>query len=100
MKSSRCAGFYRSRHPERTVLFRVIFHHFDRFLSEYESRFQAEYDFLRPIIKEAVEKYLDCGNPSCGFAWVRCPDCGLGDFRLFGRLELPQECIPALSTRP
>ena len=32
------AGIYRSRHPERTVLYRVLFHYFDRFLAEYESR--------------------------------------------------------------
>jgi hypothetical protein len=24
--------------------------------------------FFRPIVKEVVEKYLDCGNPRCGFA--------------------------------
>jgi ribosomal protein S27E len=54
----------------------VLFHYFDQFLAEYESRFQGEYGFLRHIIKEVVEKYLDCGNPRCGFARVRCPDCG------------------------
>jgi len=27
------AGVYRPRHPERTVLYRVLFHHFDRFLT-------------------------------------------------------------------
>jgi len=62
------AGVYRPRHPERTVLYRVLFHYFDRFISEYESRFQRDYGFLRPIIKEVVERYLDCGNPKCGFA--------------------------------
>jgi len=70
------AGVYRSRHPERTVLYRVLFHYFDRFLTEYEHRFEKEYGFLRPIIKEVVERYLDCGNPHCGFARIRCPDCG------------------------
>jgi ribosomal protein S27E len=69
-------GVYRPRHPERTALYRVLFHYFDRFLSEYESRFQREYGFLRPIIKEVVDRYLDCGNPRCGFARIRCPDCG------------------------
>jgi ribosomal protein S27E len=54
----------------------VLFHYFDTFLAEYESRFEKEYGFLRPIIKEVVERYLDCGNPRCGFARVRCPDCG------------------------
>jgi len=69
------SGVYRPRHPERTALYRVIFHYFDRFLAEYESRFEKKYGFLRPIIKEVVERYLDCGNPRCGFARIRCPDC-------------------------
>jgi len=69
------AGVYRPRHPERTVLYRVLFHHFDRFLTEYEGRFEREYGYFRPIVKEVVEKYLDCGNPRCGFARIRCPDC-------------------------
>ena len=69
-------GVYRPRHPERTVLYRVLFHYFDRFLTEYEHRFQKEYGFFRPIVKEVVERYLDCGNARCGFARIRCPDCG------------------------
>jgi ribosomal protein S27E len=69
------AGVYRPRHPERTVLYRVLFHHFDRFLTEYESRFEREYGFFWPIVQEVVERYLDCGNPRCGFARIRCPDC-------------------------
>jgi len=69
------AGVYRPRHPERTAFYRVLFHYFDRFLAEYESRFEKQYGYLRPIIKEVVERYLDCGNPRCGFARIRCPDC-------------------------
>jgi len=30
------AGFYRLRHPERTVLYQVQFHHFDRFIAEFK----------------------------------------------------------------
>ena len=30
-------GFNRPRHPERTVLYRVLFHHFERFVAEYKS---------------------------------------------------------------
>ena len=70
------AGVCRPRHPERTVPYRVLFHHFDSFVAEYESRFEKEYGFLRPIVKEVVERYLDCGHPRCGFARIRCPDCG------------------------
>jgi hypothetical protein len=50
------AGVYRPRHPERTVLYQVLSHHFDRFLTEYESRFEKEYGFLRPIVKDVVER--------------------------------------------
>jgi hypothetical protein len=56
------AGVYRPRHPERTVLYQVLFHYFDRFLAEYERGFEKECGFLRPIIKEVVERYLDCGT--------------------------------------
>ncbi len=44
------AGVYRPRHPERTVLYRVLFHYFDRFLTEHEHRFEKDYGFLRLII--------------------------------------------------
>jgi len=70
------AGVYCPRHPERTALYRALFHYFDQFLAQYESRFEKEYGFFRPIVKEVVERYLDCGNPRCGFARIRCPDCG------------------------
>jgi hypothetical protein len=40
----------------RTVLYRVLFHHFDRFLTEYEARFEREYGFFRPIVKGVVER--------------------------------------------
>jgi len=48
----------------------------DRFLTEYEVRFEREHGFFRQIVKDVVERYLDCGNPRCGFARIRCPDCG------------------------
>ena len=70
------AEIYRPRHPECSVLSRVLFRYFDRFLTEYESRFEREYGFFRQIIKDVVERYLDCGNPRCGFARIRCPDLG------------------------
>ncbi len=70
------AGIYRQRHPELTVFYRVFFYYFERFLREYEDRFEKEYGYFRPVIQDVVEKYLDCGNPMCGFARIRCPDCG------------------------
>lgn len=70
------AGVYRQHHPERTLLYRVLFHYFEQFLQEYESRFERKYGYLRPVVQEVVDKYLDCGNPKNGFARIRCSDCG------------------------
>jgi len=39
-----------------------LFHYFDRFLSDYEGRFEKEYGYFRPIIKEVVASYLDRSN--------------------------------------
>jgi len=39
---------------------------------EYETRFEGEYGYFRPVMQEVVERYLDCGNPMCGFARIRC----------------------------
>ncbi|MGB6340269.1 MAG: transposase zinc-binding domain-containing protein [Candidatus Aminicenantaceae bacterium] len=58
------------------MFYRVLFHYFERFLREDDDRFEKEYGYFRPVIKDVVEKYLDCGNPMCGFARIRCPDCG------------------------
>jgi hypothetical protein len=53
----------------------VLFHHFERFLTEYKARFEREYGFFRPIVKEVVERYLDCSNPRCGFSSSSSAGC-------------------------
>jgi len=77
------AGIYRQCHPERIVFYRVLFHYFDKFLLEYENRFEREYGYFRPVIQEVVEKYLDCGNPKGGFARLKCSDCGREKLLMF-----------------
>jgi hypothetical protein len=44
-------GIYRPRYPERTVLYRVLFHHFDQFIVEYEARFERKCGYFRPVIR-------------------------------------------------
>jgi hypothetical protein len=66
---------YRQRHPESTVLYRVLATHFDAFLARYETLFRRRYGYFRPVVREVVERYLDCANPMCGFARIRCPEC-------------------------
>jgi len=70
---------YRQRHPERTVFYRILFHYFDKFLLEYENRFEKEYGYFWPVIKEVVEHYLDCGNLKCGFCGAFCASNDIGD---------------------
>jgi len=41
------------------VLYRVLLHYFDRFLAEYEERFEKECGFFRPIIKELVDRIIN-----------------------------------------
>ena len=52
-----------------------------------------ERGFFRPIVREVVEKYLDCGNPRSGFVLMiryrlmrtakRCPHGGRGERGIF-----------------
>ena len=39
MATAGTAGPYRPRHPERTVLYRVLAQHFERFVQVYDERF-------------------------------------------------------------
>jgi hypothetical protein len=63
------AGVYCPRHPDRTVLYLVLFHHFDRFLAEYEGCLEKEYGFFRPIVKEVVERIDKVQLPDQPFAF-------------------------------
>ena len=70
------AGAYRPRHPERTILYRVLAQHFEGFLQIYDERFASSRGPLAPGAQEAVHRYLDCGIFESGFARVRCGECG------------------------
>ena len=66
---------YRARKPKNSPLWRCLFNHFDTFLDVYEERYQSRYGYLRPVIAEVVNKFLDCGNLERGFAHFRCDHC-------------------------
>ena len=66
---------YRQRRPEKTPFYSVLFHHFDRFVGEYDQRFEKHYGKWRCVISRVVGKYLDCGILKNGFARIRCPIC-------------------------
>jgi hypothetical protein len=66
---------YRARKPKASPLWQCLWRHFDRFLDVYEDRYQPRYGYLRPIIPEVVNKFLDCGDFERGFARIRCDHC-------------------------
>ena len=67
---------YRPRAYGNNPLYLLLQDHWESFKWSYDDRFQQAYGALRPIIERVVFRYLDCGNPSNGFARIRCPDCG------------------------
>jgi hypothetical protein len=77
------AGIYRPRHPERTVLYRVLAQHFERFAQVYDERFAPTRGPQPAGAEEAVNRYLDCGIFASGFARVRCGECGHDYFVAF-----------------
>ena len=66
---------YRQRKPRASPLWQCLTRHFHAFLATYEALFQSRYGFLRPIIPEVVNKFMNCGDLAHGFARVRCDHC-------------------------
>jgi len=61
--------------PRSSPLWQCPTRHFDRFQAVYEERYRSRHGFLRPIIPEVVNKFLDCGDLEHGFARIRCDHC-------------------------
>jgi hypothetical protein len=70
------AGIYRPRRPQSSPLYRLLQDHFEALAGIYEERFEHRYGPWRPVVREVVEKFLDCGLLEPGFARVRCEECG------------------------
>jgi len=70
------APVYRQRDPRSTPYYQCIEDHFETFEQVYEDRFERQYGFYRPYVRQVIYRYLDCGILHNGFARVRCEDCG------------------------
>ena len=62
---------YRRRRPERSVAYRALTHHFERFLQVYEDRFEPTFGYLRSVVARVVYRYLDYGLLEQGFARLK-----------------------------
>lgn len=67
---------YRSRDPEASPFYKLVADYFDEFERVYPQRYGLRFGFWRPDIREAIGKFIKCGDLRHGFARVRCPKCG------------------------
>ena len=66
---------YRRRSPERSELYRVVYHARDELERVWEPRFQAEYGGFRRAVGQTLDSYLNCGLLIHGAARVYCTGC-------------------------
>ena len=70
------APVYRQRDPQGSPYYRCVEDHFETFEQVYEDRFERQYGFYRPYVRQVIYRYLDCGILHNGFARMQCEDCG------------------------
>jgi hypothetical protein len=66
---------YQARSVRGSSLWQCLWNKFEDFLVNHTQRHEKSHGFLRPIINEVVDKFLECGDLSKGFARIRCDDC-------------------------
>ena len=69
------APAYRPRHPEATVLYKALERDFEAYEWVHADRYEQRSGPLRPVVRQSVFAYLDCGRLHGGFARIRCPKC-------------------------
>jgi hypothetical protein len=89
-----CAkGVYRPRRPRETAFYHLVEEHYEKFEQVYPERYEDRYGFFRPVIRETVYKYLNCGDLKQGFARVRFRGCG-HEFSVQGSATRPSSFAP------
>lgn len=76
-------GIYHPRNPQSSPFYQCIADHYEEFERIYDEHYGREYGFWRPVIEEAIQKFLECGDLAHGFARVRCDNCGHSYFLSF-----------------
>ena len=67
---------YHPRNPQASDYYRCVEAHFEELEMVWEDRYERFYGFWRPYVMEVIDRYLECGDLHCGFARVKCEDCG------------------------
>ncbi len=72
----RIDGIYKPRKPKETAFYNCVENHFEELEAIWDDLYASRYGFWRPYITDVIYRYLDCGDLRCGFARVRCDNCG------------------------
>lgn len=92
-RSTTAAKFYRRRDPEASPFYKLVSRHFSDFEHIYPDRYEKRFGYWRPVIREAIDKFVECGDLRNGFARVRCPECGEEFFVAFSCKQ--RGCCPS-----
>jgi len=66
---------YRPRRPKESPLWQCLCAHFYDFIRAYPEKYEKKYGFLKPVVEDVVNNYLDCGDLTKGFARIYCENC-------------------------
>ena len=69
-------GVYTPKYHQDRLYYNIFKNHWAEFVAVYKQRFQEKYGFLEEYQVKTVEKFIKCGDPKYGFAYVECPECG------------------------
>ncbi len=50
---------YRPRRPKESPLWQCLCAHFYDFIQAYPEKYEKKYGFLKPVVEDVVNKYLD-----------------------------------------
>ena len=64
---------YRPRRPKESPLWQCLCAHFYDFIQAYPDKYEKKYGFLKPLVEDVVNKYLDCGDLTKGLPFRFAP---------------------------
>jgi hypothetical protein len=67
---------YRPRNPRASDYYKCVASHFEELEQVWDDQYAPRFGFWRPHVMDVIQRYLDCGDLHCGFARVKCADCG------------------------
>jgi hypothetical protein len=66
------AGIYTPKYHLDTRFYQIFANHYRDFCVCYDERFRRTYGNFRFVVDKVVDKFLRCGKPKDGFAYVEC----------------------------